>query len=348
MKNDLLIFDSTLRDGSHAVKHQIQTDAIEKYCSMIDDAGLYTVIVGHGNGLGASSLQVGLSRHSDTEMLNAARKYLKNTKLGVYMIPGFGTIEDNIIPALECGVELFKIGCHCTEADTTQQHIRYLNERSVEVYGILMMTHMASPERLLVEVEKMQSYGARGVILMDSAGALLPDDVKKRIRLLVENVDIRIGFHAHNNLSMAVANTLTAIEAGATIVDGTLKGFGAGAGNCQLEALIAILQKNAQCLPINLYRLMDVGEEVVKDMIGYTGGLNSTSIISGLSGVFSAFAVHVKNAAQQYGVDPRDIFVELGRRKVVGGQEDIVVDVAMNIAQNKKTDDTGYMLESLL
>jgi 4-hydroxy 2-oxovalerate aldolase len=264
------------------------------------------------------------------------------------MIPGFGTIEDNLIPAIESKIKLFKIGCHCTEADTTKQHIEYLSSRSYETYGILMMCHMATPQKLLEEVKKMESYGALGVILMDSAGAMIGEDVRSRIELLVENTNIRIGFHAHNNLSLAVSNTLVAINTGASIIDGTLKGFGAGAGNCQLEALIAILQKNGSEIPVNLYQLMDVADNIVSQELGYNGGIDSTSIVSGVAGVFSAFAVHVKNAAMQYGVDPRDIFVELGKRKVVGGQEDIVVDVAMNLMQNRKRDDTTYMLESLL
>jgi 4-hydroxy 2-oxovalerate aldolase len=207
---------------------------------------------------------------------------------------------------------------------------------------------MIPPQKLLEEVKKMESYGALGVILMDSAGAMIGEDVRSRIELLTENTNIRIGFHAHNNLSLAVSNTLIAIDSGASIVDGTLKGFGAGAGNCQLEALIAILQKNNKCHSLNLYQIMDIADTVVSQELDYKGGIDSTSIISGISGVFSAFAVHVKNAAKQYDVDPRDIFVELGKRRVVGGQEDLVVDVAMNIAQSKKRDDTSYVLESLL
>lgn len=347
-KKDLLLFDATLRDGSHAIKHQLELSTIQRYCSHIDECGFYTVVVGHGNGLGASSLQVGLSRNKDVDMLKVARKNLTKSKLGVYMIPGFGTIEDNILPALDCGVDLFKIGCHCTEADVTKQHIEYLSKRDVEVYGVLMMSHMVSPERLLMEVQKMESYGARGVILMDSAGNYLPQDVKVKIETLVNHVDIRIGFHSHNNLSLAVANSLVAIESGATIIDGTVGGFGAGAGNCQLEALVAILQRQHLVSDINLYRLMDVSDEIIKGEIGYQKGVDSTSIISGLSGVFSAFAVHVKNAAKQYGVDPRDIYVELGKRKVVGGQEDLVVDVALHLSQSKKKDDSSYILESLL
>lgn len=348
MSKELLLFDASLRDGSHAIKHQLELSTVRNYCSSISDSGLYTVVVGHGNGLGASSLQVGLSKHKDNELLRAARENLKGPKLGAYMIPGFGTIEDNIMPALDIGVELFKIGCHCTEADVTKQHIEFLSKKNVEVYGVLMMSHMASPQRLLEEVKKMESYGARGVVLMDSAGAFLPEDVEEKISLLVENTNIRIGFHAHNNLSMAIANTLAAIRCGASIVDGTLCGFGAGAGNCQLEVLVAILQKQGKLKNIDLYKLLDVGDNVIRGDIGYEKGVSSNSIISGLSGVFSAFAVHVNNAAKQYNVDPRDIYVELGKRKVVGGQEDLVVDVALFLSQKNKRDDSSFVMESLL
>lgn len=348
MNHDILLFDATLRDGSHAMKHQIGCDVVAEYCQAIDDAGLYTVIVGHGNGLGASSLQVGLSRETDVAMLSAARKNLHHTKLGAYMIPGFGTIEDNLVPALDIGVNVFKIGCHCSEADTTKQHIEYLAKRNIEVYGVLMMTHMLSPVELLEQTKKMESYGAVGVILMDSAGALLPDSVRARIDELVGHTDIRIGFHAHNNMSMATANSLVAIDSGASIIDGTLKGFGAGAGNCQLEVLTAILQKSDKLQQIDLYKLMDVVDGIVDQHFDYKQGVSTLSLISGMSGIFSAFSEHVKRAAIRFNVDPRDIFIELGRRKVVGGQEDMVVDVAMYLSQKSKQDETSYLLESLL
>ena len=215
------IFDATLRDGSHAVNHQITKEQIRDYCLAMDDVGMYTIVVGHGNGLGASSLQVGLSRLTDHEMLSTARKYLHQTKLGVYMIPGFGTIRDQLIPAIEDGAEIFKIGCHCTEADTTKSHIEYLAKNNKEVYGILMMCHMASAEKILEESRKMQSYGAKGVILMDSAGAMTMEMVRRKISLLCENLDIQVGLHSHNNLSLAVANTYAAIKEGANIVDGS-------------------------------------------------------------------------------------------------------------------------------
>lgn len=347
--NKLRFFDATLRDGSHANAHQITTGCISSYCKVIDDAGLYTVIVGHGNGLGASSLQVGLSLHSEEEMLSAAKPYLKKTRLGVYLIPGFGTIHDHIEPALKLGVQLVKVGCHCTEADVTKQHIEYVRNHGVEAYGVLMMTHMAEPARLLQEAKKMESYGALGVILMDSAGALLPRQVTERIKPIVSECGLAVGFHAHNNLSLAVANTLAAIDAGATIVDATLRGFGAGAGNCQLEVLCGVLQKMNVSTGLDFYRLLDVCDSIVAPHLQKKPTeITALSLVGGLSGVFSAFTEHIKKAAVRFGVDPRDIFVELGKRKVVGGQEDMIVDVAMNLAQRARKDDISFLMESLL
>lgn len=210
----LMLFDSTLRDGNHAVRHRISRESIEDYCLAMDGCGVHTIIVGHGNGLGASSLQVGLSLLDEAEMLRTARENLERTRLGAYMIPGFGTIKDNLAPAIAAGVELFEIGCHCTEADTTRQHIEYLRRLGKETYGVLMMSHMASPERLLEECRKMQSYGALGVILMDSAGAFTPEMVRRVIAMLYDGLDIHVGFHPHNNMGIAVSNAYTAIQEG--------------------------------------------------------------------------------------------------------------------------------------
>lgn len=236
-------FDATLRDGSHAIKHQFEETEIAKYCSFVDSVGLDAVIVGHGNGLGASSLQVGLSKITDHEMLQAAKSNLKRTKLGAYLIPGFGTIKDDIKPAIQCGVDIFKIGCQCTEADITRQHIEYVKSEGKEAYGVLMMYHMTTTARLLEEAQKMQSYGADGVIIMDSAGASTPELVRKTVNTLYNGLKIPIGIHTHNNIGLAVANTYIAIQEGASIVDGTTRGFGAGAGNCPLEVIIALLKK---------------------------------------------------------------------------------------------------------
>lgn len=346
--NKILFFDSTLRDGSHAVQHQISKEAIKDYCQMIDDAGMHTVIVGHGNGLGASSLQVGQSLLSDLEMLKMAKSNLDFTKLGVYIIPGFGTINRDIKPAIEIGVDLFKVGCHCTEADTTYQHIEYLREAGKEVYGILMMYHMISKEQLLVEAQKMQSYGAQGVIIMDSAGASTPEMVQKTINTLYEGLDIRVGFHGHNNMSLAVANSYIAISEGASIIDGTIRGFGAGAGNCQLEALVALLEKNDIKTGVDLYKLLDVSEKIMPNIMKKDMGLDVSSIVSGMAGVFSAFKVPVLKAAKEFDVDARDIFFELGKRKAIAGQEDMIIEIAQELKRPICKDNIYYQLESLL
>lgn len=330
-----MIFDSTLRDGQHAISHQLTPEQVRRYCSGIDQAGEYVVIVGHGNGLGASSLQVGLSAAPDMALLEAARQELKKTKLGVFLLPGFGTIKNDLAPALQLGVDVVCVASHCTEADVTKQYISYVAEQQKEVYGILMMYHMTTKERLLEEAKKMISYGAQGIILMDSAGASTPALVKETVSYLVENVSVPIGFHAHNNLGMAVAHSWMALEAGARIVDGTLRGFGAGAGNCQIEVLAALLKKMDYTIPLNLRTLMDVSDNIVTTFMKKAQEIDSISIASGLAGVFSGFSLPVKRAAAKFNVDPRDIFVELGKRKVVGGQEDMVVEVAMELAKNK-------------
>ena len=344
--NKLLFFDSTLRDGSHALAHQFTADSIRNYCRIMDGAGMHTIIVGHGNGLGASSLQVGLSKLTDEEMISTARANLMNTKLGAYMIPGFGTINDDLRPAIKRGLELICVGTHCTEANVTRQHIEYARSENIDTYGVLMMYHMASTERILEEAMKLQEYGAMGVILMDSAGASTPDLVKKTISNLVDNLSVRVGFHPHNNLGLAVGNGYIAIEEGATIIDATTRGLGAGAGNCQMEALLALLEKSGVFTGVDLYKVLDASEMVVKELS--KSGLSDMSIISGMSGVFSSFVTQVKKAADRFGVDPRDIFVELGKRKVVGGQEDMVIEIAIQLQQKKYQDSVTYQIESLL
>ena len=239
MNNKLIFFDSTLRDGSHAIAHQLTSENIRDYCNIMDGVGVHTIIVGHGNGLGASSLQVGLSKLTDENLIKTARDNLMNTKLGAFLIPGFGTISDDLQPAIDRGIELVCVSTHCTEADTTRQHIEYARNAGIEAYGILMMYHMASTERILEEALKMQEYGAMGVILMDSAGASTPELVKKTVSKLVDNMSVRVGFHPHNNLGLAVGNGYIAVKEGASIIDATTRGFGAGAGNCQMEALLA-------------------------------------------------------------------------------------------------------------
>ena len=344
----LRFFDSTLRDGSHAVKHSLTQRTIEEYCTQMDNAGMEVIIVGHGNGLGASSLQTGLSKISDAEMLETARGCLEQTMLGVFLIPGYGTIHDDLAPAIDIGVDLVCVASHCTEANITRQHIEYVKNKSKAAYGVLMMYHMAEEQIIVSEALKMQSYGADGVIIMDSAGASTPELVSRTIRGLKRSLDIDVGFHPHNNLGLAVGNAYIAYENGVDIIDATILGFGAGAGNCQMEAFIALLQKLDIETGADLYTLLDVGDNIIAPVWADCKGIDSISIVSGMAGVFSSFAPHVKAASKQFSIDEKDVFVELGNRKVVGGQEDMVVDVAMNLVQRRKKNPVEDMLASLL
>lgn len=332
----VLICDSTLRDGNHAVRHQLNLKQIASYASAADAAGIQIVEVGHGNGIGASSLQVGESLVTDRKMLTVAKENLANSKLGIYCMPGFATINKDLKPAIEIGVDVVRVGAHCTEADITQRHIGYVRDRGREVYGSLMMTHMASKEILVEESLKMESYGAQGVILMDSAGAYLPKDVNQKISALVSNLKVPVGFHAHNNLGMAIANSIAAVDAGATILDGAARGFGAGAGNPQIEVLVAVLEKMGYSTGIDFYKILDAADLAEKKLLKVIPSIKSTNLVSGLAGVFSGFSKHVERISMQYNVDPRDVFFELGRRNVVGGQEDLIIEVAIGLFNNKK------------
>jgi 4-hydroxy 2-oxovalerate aldolase len=256
---------------------------------------------------------------------------LQNTKLGIHIIPGFATINKDIRNALSWGVDIVRVASHCTEADITERHLGYVREKGKEAYGLLMMSHMTTPEILLDEAIKMQTYGAEAIVILDSAGSYLPDDVKIRISLLSQNLNVPVGFHAHNNLGLGISNSLVAIEAGAKIIDGAIKGFGAGAGNAQLEVLVALLEKMGNQTDIDLYKILDVADIVESNFIKEAISISSLSIVSAIAGVFSGFSKHVKRISKDFGVDPRDIFMELGRQKIVAGQEDKIIDIAMKL-----------------
>jgi len=329
MSNRILISDPTLRDGNHAVRHQISHENLAAYCTAADAAGVPIVEVGHGNGLGASSLLVGECALTDDTILKTARAHLLRSKLAVHAIPGFCTIHRHMSMAMDHDVDVYRIASHCTEADITQRHIEFVRMRGKEVYGVLMMSHMASPATLCDEACKMEAYGAEALILMDSAGTYLPGDVTQRISKLVDALSIPVGFHAHNNLGMGIANSVAAVQAGATIIDGSARGFGAGAGNAQLEVLVAVFQQMGFETGIDLYKMLDAADLAEKSMIASMPYISSTSIVSGMSGVFSGFIKQVNSISAEHGVDPRDIFFELGRRNAVAGQESLILEVAL-------------------
>ena len=334
----ILISDPTLRDGNHAIGHQLSSGQIAAYCASADEAGIPIVEVGHGNGIGASSLQLGISKTCDEETLRVARDNLKKSMLGVHVIPGFATIEKDLKLAIEAGVDVVRVASHCSEADITERHIKYARNAGKIVYGVLMMSHMVTKEILAEEAIKMQSYGAEGIIFMDSAGYYLPSEVTERVKTLVDALSVPIGFHAHNNLGMAIANSIAAIEAGASMLDGCSRGFGAGAGNAQLEVLVGVLERMQYRTNIDFYKLLDTADLAEKILMKEIPTIKSTSIVSGLAGVFSGFMKPVMRISKEFNVDPRDVFFELGRRKIIAGQEDIIIEVARDLAKLTATE----------
>lgn len=331
----ILINDVTLRDGNHAISHKMTIDQISAYSRAADAAGVPIVEVGHGIGIGASSLQVGESAVDDETMLKTARGNLCHSKLGVHVTPGFATINKDLKKALDLGVDVVRVAAHCTEADVTQRHINYVRSRGKEVFGVLMMSHMTSKETLTEEGQKMESYGAEAVMIFDSAGALFPHEVSEKVSRLVSHLNIPVGFHAHNNLGLAIANSLAAAEAGASIIDGSARGFGAGAGNAQLEVLVAVLEKMGYSTGIDLYKILDASDIAESCLMKEIPSIRSLSIVNGLSGVVSTFLAPVQRISREYELDPRDVFFELGKRKVVAGQEDIIIEVATELAAKR-------------
>ncbi|CAB4924601.1 unannotated protein [freshwater metagenome] len=323
-------YDVTLRDGNHALRHTLSPNAVRDYCKIADVSGVWAVEVGHGNGLGASSFLVGKSESSDKDLLEAARDSLKNTKLAIHSIPGFSTIKRDLVPAIEIGVDIFRVATHVTEASTAEKHIEFLSGKGLIVHGVLMMSHMTTVENLLVQASLMKSYGASAVIIMDSAGYFLPEDANLRIRALRETLGIEIGFHAHNNLGMGVANANSAISAGAEIIDGASMGLGAGAGNAQLEAIIANQIRSSHS-NLNIETFLSMSEKISQNYPDNLPKITKSSIESGMAGVFSGYAPQVKEIAQEFGVNTSQIWDEMAKRNLVAGQESMIREIAQDL-----------------
>ena len=325
-----MLYDVTLRDGNHALRHQLTPNFVSKYCEIADQSGAWAVEVGHGNGLGASSFLVGKSFASDELLLATARKNLKNAKLAVHTIPGFATIDRNLKPALEIGVDIFRVATHVTEASVAEKHIQFLASQNAIVHGVLMMSHMIDIKGLIVQAELMKSYGATAVILMDSAGYFLPQDVKERVSALKNAIDIEVGFHAHNNLGVAVSNADSAINEGATIIDGASTGLGAGAGNAQLEAIVAT-QVRLSHSNLDISKFLSMSDSVADEYPDFLPRISSSSIQSGLAGVFSGYAPQVRKTAAEFGVEPGILWKEMANRKLVAGQESMIREIAQDL-----------------
>jgi len=323
---EVIISDATLRDGNHAVGHQISCENIRAYARWAEDAGADWVEVGHGNGLGASSFHIGKSGHSDEMMLASAREVLKRALLSVHVMPGIAKIDRDIDRAIDLGVDIFRIASHCTEANTTLKQIQHVRNSERHTVGVLMMSHMASPKEFLSQAKLMQSAGAEAIMLMDSAGALKPDDISERFKILSTDLDLPTGIHAHNNLGFATANTICAVKSGAQIVDACIGGFGAGAGNAQIELLIPLLF-DLGLTKVRGENYFEVAEKAMKSF-AFSPMITSLTIATGRAGVFSGFLKPIQRAALEYGVSPFEIIEELGKRRVVAGQEDVVLEVA--------------------
>lgn len=329
---DILITEVALRDGSHAIRHQYTVDQVATVAKGLDEANVPYIEVSHGDGLGGSSLQYGLSLTDEMKLIEAAVSSVKQAKIAVLLLPGIGTMNE-LKEASQLGVKMARIATHVTEADVSQQHIALAKKLGLETVGFLMMSHMAPTAKLVEQAKLMESYGADTVYVVDSAGALLPYQVSEKIRALKDELNVNIGFHGHNNLSLAMANTLAAIEQGATRIDGSIRCLGAGAGNTQTEVLVSVLDKLGIRTGVDLYKMMDIAEDLVAPILEKPQEITKDSLVLGYAGVYSSFLLHAQRAAERFGVDSRDILLELGKRSVVGGQEDMIMDVAAEIAK---------------
>ena len=327
----IIVTDSSLRDGNHAVKHTINLDQIKRYCQFADDAGIPIIEVGHGNGIGASSLLIGLSSYTDREILTTARENLKKSKLGIHIIPGIATVKKDIEPAIEIGVDVFRVATHCTEATLSKSHIEYLKSKDKTVLGVLMMSALADTKILVENAKTMEEYGADAVIIMDSTGTYLPRDVYERIGTLRDNLKIDIGFHAHDNLGLAIANSLTAVVEGAKYIDACIRGFGAGAGNAHLEMLIPVLEKSGYEVGIDFQKIITEADKVMDYLIPSAPISTPVNILTGLNRLFSGFEKPIIKASKLYDIEYSSLIFELGNRKLVAGQEDLILEIAQKI-----------------
>ncbi len=326
--------DSTLRDGSHAVAHQYTLAQVTSIVAGLDAAGVPVIEVSHGDGLGGSSFNYGFSGTDEMKLIARAVDTAKRARIACLLIPGIGTAED--LKAIHAaGASVARIATHCTEADIAEQHIGMAKRLGMEAVGFLMMSHMITPEELLAQARLMQDAGADVVYCVDSAGALTIPGARARISALVDGLDIAVGMHAHENLSLSVALSLAALDAGATHIDGCTAGAGAGAGNCPTETFVAVCEKMGIETGVETLAVMDVAEEVVRPALRRPQVVDRAALTLGFAGVYGSFMLHSEQAARRYGVSQAEILLELGRRKAVGGQEDMIIDVALELAARK-------------
>ena len=335
-KTRVVLHEMSLRDGMHPKRHQITLEQMIQVATALDEAGMPLIEITHGDGLGGASINYGFPAASDEEYLRAVIPKLKNSGVSALLLPGIGTV-DHLRMAVDCGVRTIRVATHCTEADVSEQHIGLARKLGVDTVGFLMMAHMIPPEQLLAQAKLMESYGANTVYCTDSAGYMLPADVTAKIGLLRAELrpETEVGFHGHHNLGMGIANSLAAIEAGALRIDASCAGLGAGAGNTPMEVFVAVLDRMGIEHGVDLYRVMDIAEDLIVPMMDVPVRIDRDALVLGYAGVYSSFLLFAKRAGERYGLSSRDILVELGRRKTVGGQEDMIEDVALDMAKER-------------
>jgi 4-hydroxy-2-oxovalerate/4-hydroxy-2-oxohexanoate aldolase len=330
------LHDMCLRDGMHPKRHQISIDQMIDVATALDDAGVPLIEITHGDGLGGASVNYGFPAASDEEYLDAVIPKLKRAKVSALLLPGIGTV-DHLKMAADVGVTTIRVATHCTEADVSEQHIGLARKMGLDTVGFLMMAHMISPEHLLEQALLMESYGANCIYCTDSAGYMMPHDVTARIELLRARLkpETELGFHGHHNLALGVANSMAAVAAGANRIDGSAAGLGAGAGNTPLEIFAAVMDRMGAETGVNIFKLMAVAEEKIVPMMDHIVRVDRDSLTLGYAGVYSSFLLFAKRAGQKYGVPSQDILLEMAHRKAIGGQEDMIEDVAMELAKKR-------------
>lgn len=330
------LHDMCLRDGMHPKRHQITLEQMIDVATALDDAGVPLIEITHGDGLGGASVNYGFPAASDKEYLDAVIPKLKKAKVSALLLPGIGTV-DHLRMAANCGVSTIRVATHCTEADVSEQHIGLARQMGLDTVGFLMMAHMISPEELLQQAKLMESYGANCIYCTDSAGYMMPHDVTARISLLRSELkpETEIGFHGHHNLALGVANSMAAVAAGATRIDGSAAGLGAGAGNTPLEIFAAVMDRMGVETGVDIFKLMAVAEEKIVPMMDHLVRVDRDSLTLGYAGVYSSFLLFAKRAGAKYGVPSQDILLEMAKRKAIGGQEDMIEDVAMELAKRR-------------